>query len=332
MHRDRSEWLQRTTEVPLDSARSIIDPHHHLWDRPDWRYTADELGADTSAGHKIVKTVFVECMAGYRTDGPAHLRPVGETEFVVAEAARSRSGGGPEIAAIVGTADLSLGERVEEVLVAHDDAGQGLFRGIRHATGWHASPDIGNSHSKPTAGLMAAPEFRRGFARLGSLGYRFDAWLYHPQLPELVELARALPEVPIVLDHIGGPMGIGPYAGRREDVLAEWRPAMAAVADCPNVALKVGGIGMNRYYGGGWPDLPAPPSSQTLFDYWGDELRYCIDTFGPERCMFESNFPVDQESCNYVVLWNVFKRVAEQYTASEADRLFHDTAAEFYGI
>ena len=332
MQRDRADWLGRTIEDPIDPDRPIIDPHHHLWRRTDWPYTVDQLHDDTGAGHNIVKTVFVECMAEYRNSGPEELRPVGETEFVVAQAAETRRRGGAQIAGIVSFADLTLGDAVEEVLHAHEVAGAGLFRGIRHAAGWHESPAIKNSHSNPTAGLLAERAFRAGFAKLGAMGHRFDAWLYHPQLPGLLDLARAHPEVPIILDHIGAPMGIGPYRGRRADVLDEWRSPMTALAACENVALKVGGIGMNRYYGGGWPDLDAPPTSEMLEAYWGDELAWCIDTFGPDRCMFESNFPVDQESCSYVVLWNTFKRVAARYTADEQQRLFHDTAAEVYAL
>jgi L-fuconolactonase len=325
-------WLARTVEEPLVPDRAIVDPHHHLWDRPGDRYLIQDLHADTGAGHHVVQTVFVECAAAYRTEGPPELRPVGETEFVAAQAALARERGGAQIAGIVGFADLTLGDAVDEVLAAHVEAGDGLFRGIRHAAGWSADPRIKNSHSDPVEHLLADPAFRRGFARLGALGLRFDAWLYHPQLPDLVDLCRAHPEVPVILDHIGAPMGIGPYTGRRAEVDAEWRPSMRSLAQCPNVTLKVGGIGMNRYYGGGWPDRAAPPGSEELVAYWGDQLRFCIDTFGPDRCMFESNFPVDRESCSYVVLWNTFERIAADYTPTEQSALFHDTATRTYAL
>jgi len=329
---DTSNWLARTIEEPIAPDRPIVDPHHHLWDRPGNRYTVDDLRVDTRAGHRIVATVFVECAAAYLPDGPEQLRPVGETVFVADQARLASEAGDPPIAGIVGFADLTLGDAVGEVLVAHIRAGDGLFRGIRHAAGWHADAAITNSHSNPTEHLLADPGFRRGFARLAEHDLRFDAWLYHPQLPQLVELCRAHPEVPVVLDHIGAPMGIGPYAGRRAEVEAEWRPAMLALAACDNVTLKVGGIGMNRYYGGGWPDRPAPPGSEELAAYWGDQLRFCIDTFGPDRCMFESNFPVDRESCSYVVLWNTYERIAAAYTPAEQRALFHDTAVRVYDL
>ncbi len=332
MSLDRFDWLALRVEEPIDADRPIIDPHHHLWDRGGSTYLVDQLHADTGAGHNVVATVFVECMAEYHPDGPEQLRPVGETAFVAEQAARSRDSEGATISGIVSFADLQLGDAVEDVLLAHEEAGAGLFRGIRHASGWHASDAIGNSHTKPPEHLLLDAEFRRGFARLGAMGYSFDAWLYHPNLPELLDLVRAHPEVPVVLDHIGAPMGIGPYVGKRAEVLEEWRPSMRALAACPNVTLKVGGIGMDRYYGGGWAAREAPPTSAELADYWGDVLVWCIDTFGPSRCMFESNFPVDRESCSYTVLWNVYQQVADRYSDDEQHQLFYQTAADVYRL
>lgn len=330
------DWLARVQEDALDVEQEIVDPHHHLWDRADRRYLVDELHADIAngdrPGHRVVQTVFVECMASYRNDGPEQRRPVGETDFVADQARASRERGGPEIAGIVSFADLTLGDAVEDVLAAHERAGAGLFRGIRHAAGWDAAEVPGNSHTRPTEHLLSEPLFREGFRRLGASGWRFDAWLYHPQLPQLLDLVRACPETPVILDHIGAPMGVGPYAGRRDEVVARWRPSMEALAACPSVTLKVGGIGMNRYYGGGWPDRADPPTSEELASYWGDELVFCIDTFGPDRCMFESNFPVDRESCSYTVLWNTFKRIARRYDAAERQDLFCDTARRVYGL
>lgn len=328
---EHDDWLARTVEAPIRPDRPIIDPHHHLWERPGNRYTVDELAADV-ADLNVVATVFVECMAAYRTDGPESMRPVGETEFVAAQADLASAHGGPTIAAIVAFADLTLGDAVDEVLAAHVDAAGGRFRGIRHAAGWDPSPDIKASHTNPPPDLYADESFRAGFARLGARGFRFDAWQYHPQLCGLVDLCRAHPEVPVILDHIGAPMGIGPYTDRSDEVDAAWRPVMADLAACQNVTLKVGGIGMNRYYGGGWPDRPVPPTSEELAAHWHDRLVWCIDTFGPDRCMFESNFPVDRESCSYTVLWNTFERIAERYTADEQRLLFHDTAARAYEL
>src|SRR5262245_36755959 len=233
-------------EEILEPTRPICDPHHHLWDHPGRRYLLDELLADTGSGHNVVSTVFVECMSMYRAGGAPDLRPVGETEFVNGVAAMSASGGfGPTRVAsgIVSFADLTLGERVGAVLDAHLAASP-RFRGIRHAAGWDASEQIRNSHTNPPAGLFLDARFRRGFAELAKRRLTFDAWLYHPQLPDLVDLAKAFGDTTIILDHFGGPLGIGPYAGRRAEAFAEWKRAIRAVADCPNVVAKLGGLVM----------------------------------------------------------------------------------------
>lgn len=310
-------------EDVLDPDLPIVDPHHHLWDHPANPYMTEQLRADTGSGHRVVKTVFVECTSGYRDDGPEAMRPVGETTFVV-EAEPDGF-----IAGIVGMADLRVPE-IGDVLAAHVEAGHGRFRGIRHASAWDASPEIRESHTKPPPGLLGQDDFRRGFAALGRAGLRFDAWLFHPQLPELADLARAHPDVPIILDHLGGPLGIGPYAGRREEVLDGWRASMLDVAACPNVSLKLGGIGM-PIYGMGW-HKEGGASSEQLADAWGEPIRWCIETFGVDRCMFESNFPVDRASCSYRVLWNAFKRIAADASPAERSALFHDSATRAYGL
>lgn len=308
----------------LEPDLSICDPHHHLWDFPGSRYMTGELRADTGSGHNVVHTVFVECTSGYLPDGPEAFRPVGETTFVV------NADPSGFIAGIVGMADLRAPE-IDDVLAAHVDEGGGRFRGIRHASAWDASPDIRESHTKPPPGLLAEPAFRNGFAALGRAGLSFDAWLFHPQIAELADLARAHPEVPVVLDHLGGPLGIGPYAGRRDEVLAVWRTAMDDLAGCENVTVKLGGIGM-PIFGMGWHKDPAGATSEQLADTWGPEIRWCIERFGVDRCMFESNFPVDKASCSYAVLWNAFKRIAADASAAEKAALFHDTASSTYRL
>ena len=325
-------WLASTVETPLEPDLEICDPHHHLWDHPKERFLVEELKAETGAGHNVVETVYVDCMSGYRTDGPPEMAPVGEVTFAAAQAAESARTPGARIASIVGCADLRLGDGVKPVLEAMIEAGGGLFAGIRHATAWDADPKVHNSHMNPNQGEMGTAEFRRGFEVLtGELGLSYDAWLYHPQLPELLELARAHPDATIVLDHLGGPLGVGPYAGRREEILAWWRPVMAEIAACPNVFLKVGGIGMS-VYGLAWHKRDAAPSSDDLVAAWGDEMRYCIDQFGPARCMFESNFPVDRRGCSYVVLWNAFKKTAAAggYSDAEKAELFRGAARRAY--
>jgi predicted TIM-barrel fold metal-dependent hydrolase len=328
------------TEEVIDPALPIIDPHHHLWDRHGHRYLLDELLADSGqadahgACHNVRSTVFVECASMYRADGPEPLRPLGETEFVNGIAAMSTSGGyGPTrvAAGIVSFADLCLGAAVCEVLQAHIGAARGRFRGIRHAAGWHASEQIRNSHSNPGEHLLLDGKFREGFAQLAPLGLSFDAWLFHPQIPELTDLARAFPDTTIVLDHFGGPLGIGPYAGRADAVYADWKRDIDALARCPNVVAKLGGLAM-PVNGFGWHKRQPPPDSQQLADAAGPYVLHAIERFGPERCMFESNFPVDKVSCSYLVLWNSFKRLATGFSPGEKAALFHDTAARVYRL
>ncbi len=336
---EHREWLAQVDEVDeeaLEPEIEICDAHHHLWERkrPRDRYLFDELREDVETGHRVVSTVYVDCVAMYRADGPEPMRPVGETEFAAGIAAQSASGlyGSLRAAAgIVGHADLSLGDAVCVVLEAHLRASPGHFRGIRHASGWDASPEIANSHTAPPSGLLGEGTFREGFAHLGKLGLSFDAWLYHPQIPELVDLARAFPETPVVLDHFGGPLGIGPYAGRRDEVFSDWRGSMEALAACPNVSVKIGGLQM-PLNGFGWHERPRPPGSEELAEAIRPYTLATIEAFGPERCMFESNFPVDKISCSYRVLWNAFKRVVRGFSGDEKRMLFHDTAARFYRL
>lgn len=312
-------------EAPLATDLEICDPHHHLWEYPDSVYLLDDLRADI-AGLPVTSTVYVECGSAYRTDGPESFRPVGETEWVAAMAPDD----GP-MAGIVGFADLSLGTAVSDVLAAHVEAGRGRFRGVRHASAWHPSPDIDRAHSRPPPELFGLPAFRDGFAALGEAGLSFDAWLYFTQLPELVDLARANPDVVIVLDHLGGPLAIGPYAGQRDEMLANWRASMREVATCENVVLKLGGIGMSLF-GMKWHRRSEPPGSQEVAKAWGPEMRWCIDTFGVERCMFESNFPVDRNSFGYATCWNAFLRMTEDLSSVERRSLFHDTATRTYRL
>jgi predicted TIM-barrel fold metal-dependent hydrolase len=315
----------------------IVDPHHHLWDHKRHRYLLDELRQDTGSGHRIVATVFVDCMAFYRADGPPALRPVGETEFANGVAAMCASGVYGELracAGIVSHADLRLGAAVQAVLAAHIAAAGGAagrFRGIRHAGGWDASPLIQNSHTQPPPGLYADPVFRQGFAQLAPLGLSFEAWQYHPQLPEVTALARAFPDTAIILNHLGGPLGVGPYAGMADDTFARWRGHMAELAGCPNVSVKLGGLGMRI----GMFDhhaRPLPPTSQEVADAWRPWVETAIGQFGAQRCMFESNFPVDKGAASYAVLWNAFKRIAAGASADDMAALFEGTARRVYRL
>ena len=325
------EWLAKRTEMALEPDLPIVDPHHHLWDRPEMsRYLLDDLQRDTAGGHNVEATVFMECAWGYRTNGPEHLRPVGETETIATIAEQSLASGA-EIKGIVSFADMTLGDAVAEVLEAHIEVGRGRFRGIRHATAYDPSGEIRRTHTRPSHDLMADPTFRRGVQRLGAMGLSFDAWLYHPQIPELTSLARALPECTFILDHLGGMLGTGPYAGKRSEILQQWRLDIADLATCPNVNMKLGGIGM-VLFGIGFEHRDLPPTSVELVEAWGGPIRYALEQFGPQRCMFESNFPVDKMTCSYVTLWNAFKRIASDMTSDEVALLFHDTASRVYRL
>ncbi len=331
----RFDWLSQHNEEAVDPIRPIVDPHHHLWSNRGGVYQAAELLADTSSTHNVVTTVFVECRSKYDKDGPAEMQPVGETRYVAAQAAELAGIGGadgPRIGAIVSFADMTLGAAVEDVLAAHDEAGGGSFRGIRHAVANDPHPDVPGNHVRATDDIMQSPGFHEGVAKLGEMGFSFDSWMYHPQLPQLVELARAVPQTSIILDHMGGPLGMGPYAADREAAMAQWRIDMADVATCPNVTLKVGGIGMDNYFGTGFGALPTPPTSDQIVDYWQDRVHFCIETFGPDRCMFESNFPVDRQTMNYPVLWNALQKMGARYSDSEQDDLFVNTATRVYKL
>src|SRR5262245_10767089 len=332
----REHWLAQVSEEILEPELPIVDPHHHLWDFPAHRYLLPELLADTGTGHRIESTVFIECTACYRADGPSELKPLGETEFVNGIAAMSASGGygATRVAAgIVGLVDLTMGARAEEVLSAHMAAAGPRFKGIRHAAAWEdKAPEIHNSHRNPPAHLYRDhAKFREGFAALGRLNLSFDAWLYHPQIPDLVALARAFPQQPIVLDHVGGPLGLGWYADQRQEVLAAWRRDVRELAGCPNASVKLGGLGM-RINRSRFHHRERPPSSADLAEAWRPYVETAIEAFGPSRAMFESNFPVDKISGSYAVYWNAFKRLAAGASASEKAALFGDTAKRFYRL
>jgi len=331
----RPDWLAKRQEDILEPDLPIVDPHHHLVDRANTgRYLLPDLLADTGSGHNIVATVYLEWLSMYRADGPVPMRPVGEVEFAngVAAIAASETYGKTKVCAgIVAYADLMLGAQVEEVLEAMILAGGGRFRGIRYISASH--PDAaarGSSINRPD-GLLLNGKVREGFAKLHPLGLSFDAWMYFTQLGELVDLARAFPETPIVLDHVGGPIGIGPYAGKRDEVFTEWRKTIGELAGCSNVHVKLGGLGM-RLFGFDVQSGDMPPSSEQLATLWRPYIETCIEAFGPERAMFESNFPVDKGSGSYHVFWNAFKRIAQGCSPDEKTALFSATASRFYRL
>ncbi len=324
----REDWLELVTEETLESDLPICDPHHHLWDRPDNRYILDDLLSDTGSGHNILRTVFVEASSEYRKDGPEELRPLGETEYVYGNS--GMQGKADIIAGIVGHVDFTLGERAGEILDMHIETAGGKFRGIRHASPWDADPAI-PAYRNPPKGLLGDAKFREGFAQLAPRNLSYDAWMYHPQILDLADLAKTFPDTAIVIDHIGGPLGIGPYAGKRDEIFPQWKKDMATLAENPNVVVKVGGCGMVTY-GFDWHKQDKPPTSEQLAERTAPYYNWCIETFGADRCMFESNFPVDKASFSYNVMWNAFKRMSRGYSDSERASLFHDTAARFYRL
>ena len=319
-----------TDETPLEPDLAICDPHHHLWRRPNNPYLRDDFLRDASGGHRIVSSVAVECGAMYREGGAPELQPVGETEFLESIAVEDSSAATPTAVAagIVAYADLSLGDDVAGVLEAHREASPTRLRGIRYSTMWDASDSF---RSVPRPGLLRDNAVRKGFACLQPLGLSFDAWLYHPQIPELVDLARDFPDVPIILDHIGGPLGLGPYESRRDEVFQAWSADITALSSCPNVVLKLGGVGSLRS-GYDWHQRTPKPGSAELAEAMRPYFEFCIEKFGAGRCMFESNFPVDRVSYSYASVWNAFKLMAQGYSDAERDALFHDTAARVYRL
>lgn len=328
----RPEWLARHSEPILEPALPIIDPHHHLWIRPGSRYLADDLLADMNSGHNIVATVYVQARSMYRLTGPIEMRPIGETEFVNGVAAMFASGllgRTRACAAIVGQADLTLGSRVEPVLDAHVRAGGDRFRGIRHIVSWDADARLNNPDYPSPPGLLKDRTFREGVGVLARRGLTFETQVYHPQLEELGDLAAAFPALTIVANHCGTPLGIGAYAGRRDEVFARWSASIKQLAAHPNVNLKVGGLGM-RYGGLGFAERAEPPSSEDVASVCRPWVDTCLQAFGASRCMFESNFPVDKVSYSYQVFWNACKRMVSGASASEKTALFAGTARRVY--
>ena len=331
---DRDEWLAQVAEDAIDPDLPICDPHHHLWDYPGSRYLLDELLADVGSGHNVASTVFMECGSMYRAAGPEALKPVGETEFVNGVAAMSASG----------RLRRRAGLRCHRRLCGPEPRRGGRRSPGRPCCGKSPVPGhpprgrLGCQRRRAQTrtprhcrGCLADTTFRAGFAELGKRGMTFDGWLYHPQIPELTDLARAFPDQPIIFDHFGGPLGIGPYEGKRTEIFAYWKDAVADLAQCGNVVAKLGGLVM-AINGFGFHKRERPATSDELVAATRDYHLHMIDCFGPDRCMFESNFPVDKVSCGYGVLYNSFKKIAAGFSAAEKAALFHDTAVRVYQV
>lgn len=330
----REAWLARYREAPIEPTVEIVDAHHHLWDRPDWQYGIAEFAADIDGGHRVAGTVFVECRSRYRIDGPDALKPVGETEFAHASASTydaAHPGGTRYCAAVVAHADLRLGRRVAPVLAAHAAAAHGRLRGIRHSIAWDADPVVCNPELDSSRGMLGNADFRDGVRELAAHGLSYDAWVYHPQLDELFELAVAVPEATIIVNHAGGPLGIGRYAANADATRCDWWGSMDRLADCPNVCVKLGGLGM-RISGRDFHHRARPPTSTELAAAWRPYVEPVIERFGADRCLFESNFPVEKASAAYTTLWNAFKRLIAGKSTEDKHALLSGTARRLYRL
>ncbi|SAK94644.1 amidohydrolase [Caballeronia catudaia] len=330
----REDWLALREEPILEPELPIVDAHHHLWDRQTGRYLTDEFAKDLQSGHRVVSTVYVQCRSMLRADGPDSMKPVGEVEFATGVAAMFASGGYGRTRScegMVSGADLTLGDALEAVLETMIDVSGGRLRGVRNPLAWHASPEVRSSPVTPPRDLMRDPGFRNGVKALARFGLSLDAWVYHTQLSELYELACVVPDVTVVIDHFGGPVGVGPHEGERAQVFADWKRGLARLASLPNTRIKLGGAGMS-VFGFDFARRDVPPSSEELAAAWRPYFETCVELFGVERCMFESNFPVDKGMFSYVVLWNAFKRLAGSMSADEKTALFSKTAAATYRL
>ncbi len=333
IHADH-QWLEQVQEDIIDPDRPIIDPHHHLWHRRrgGGDYLLKEFWQDTGSGHNIKKSVFIECHANYKNDGPEHLKPIGETEFVAAIARDARTC--PEktqIGAIIAHADLRLDGELDRLLDLHAEAADGLFRGIRQAGAWEDDGDFLFIQGRGPRGLYLDDKFRRGVKRLGARGLSYDTWHYHHQNQDFLNLAMATPDTQLVLDHFGTPLGVGPYADQRDAIFQKWKKDIAAIAKCENVVAKLGGLAMPDN-GFGWNLGEVPPTSDEFVATQREYYLHTLDCFGPERCMFESNFPVDKWSLSYHVVWNGFKKMVADFSEAEKHSLFYGTAARIYGL
>ncbi len=329
------EWFAQVDEEVMDPGREIVDPHHHLWPEGGaLPYGIADLSADTLVGHRVVQTVFIECHASYETDGPRHLRPVGETRFVASsdDEMRTAHPDAPPIAGIVASADLTLEtSQLDEVLDAHVEAAGGRFVGIRDALARALEPEVMAIAGTAPEGKSADPAFQAGVRHLGERGLTYDSWHYHYQLTELAEVADAAPDTTIVHDHFGTPLAVGQFEGKTEEIFAQWQIDTAALAERPNVVAKLGGMAMPDN-GFGWHAAARPPTSDEFVEAQARWYHHTIECFGAERCMFESNFPVDRLSLSYSVLWNALKKIASEYSEDEQAAMFAGTARRTYRI
>lgn len=331
------DWLNQVKEEIIDPQLPIIDPHHHLWNGDDqlagsFPYLIEHLNEDTFSGHNIIGTIFMECAAGYYSNGEEKYKPLGETEFVINLINESKKlKNSTNIIGIIGYADLMLGNEVKDVLDKHLSKGMGLFKGIRHAAGWDINLEIHNSHSNPIENIYYNKSFRKGAEELIKLNLTFDAWHYHHQIKDLNNFAINFPELTIIHDHFGGPLGVGPYKGKKKEIFKKWKDDISLLSESKNVFAKLGGLAM-PVNGWNFHKSDKPASSDQILDMHFEYYQHTINCFGVDRCMFESNFPVDKRSISYHVLWNAFKKMVKDYSAEDKNKLFFKNAKDVYGV
>jgi predicted TIM-barrel fold metal-dependent hydrolase len=336
-HKRYYDWLAQVKEEIINPELPIIDPHHHLWNGDNqlagsFPYLIENLSEDTNSGHNIVGTIFMECAQGYYSGGEEKYKPVGETEFVINLIKDSEKlSKSTNIIGIIGFADLMLGHEVKDVLNTHLSKGEGLFRGIRHAAGWDKNNQIHNSHSNPIENIYHNKSFMKGAEELINLKLTFDAWHYHHQINDLSIFAKKYPELTIIHDHFGGPLGVGPYEGKKEEIFKKWKDDISLLSESKNVYAKLGGLAM-PVNGWNFHKQNKPASSDQIVDMHHEYYLHTINCFGVERCMFESNFPVDRRSVSYHVIWNAFKKMVLGYSDEDKNKLFFKNAKDVYGV
>ena len=332
------KWLDQFKEEIVNPEQEIVDSHHHLWSgsrKGRWSdYLLKDLWKDTDSGHNIRKTVFIECRSNYRTDGPEYMRSLGETEFAakIAEESQKSLGAHAEVSAIVSFADITLVNLLDEILDAHEDAGRGLFRGIRYSGAFDENRESFIDPIRLVAkNLFSRKDFIKGVRKLGLRGLNYESWLFHHQIKSFTDLAHAVPDTLLIMDHLGGPLGVGPYEGKQEEIFKKWKKDIEELAKCENVFIKLGGMAMPNN-GFAWHKQSIPPSSDEFVDKHGKYYLHAIECFGPNRCMFESNFPVEGVSISYHVLWNGFKKIVNHFSENEKEMMFSNTATLVYNL
>ena len=334
----RQEWLDQHIEDAILPDLPIIDPHHHLWDAGFGRYYVEELLKDIkSSGHNVESTVYIMSSSNtkiYAKDGPEEFRPLSEIKFATDEAKRADLIPNNHVkvnASIVGSVDLTFGKKLKPVLEKAINISEGRLKGIRMLLASHQDPRINSGAVRSDLGLMLHPNFIDGAKCIQNADLSLDFWIYHTQLYEMEQIARALPDLTIILNHVGGPIHLGEYEGKQALTHREWRSAMMRLAKIPNINVKLGGLGM-AVNGAKFHENNNPPNSTQLSNIWKPWIYETLDMFGFDRCMFESNFPVDKGSCSYGVLWNAFKILAKDMSEDEKNKLFKQNASRIYKI